>query len=128
MSLDNVKHLLSEAKRLISENRIPEAVEALYSAVELLITNLSFVHGLDVSKRAEKLGRWSVEYLDEALEELADMYGSDHRFLELWDLVWELRLEKSPNIDTVRRGIELLEQVIDRVEHGPRRRRRGRGR
>ncbi len=81
---------LDEGRALIGKDPV-QASEKLYKAAEEAVKALAVFYNLqDVLAGVEEKGRWTVSYLEKAVEAISERLGG--RFLQSWDNAWALHV------------------------------------
>ena len=81
---------LEEGKALVNRDPV-QASEKLYKAAEEAVKALAIFYNLqDVLAGVEEKGRWTVSYLEKAVEAISERLGG--WFLQSWDNAWALHV------------------------------------
>jgi hypothetical protein len=81
---------LGEGRALVNRDPI-QASEKLYKAAEEAVKALAIFYNLqDVLAGVEEKGRWTVSYLEKAVEAISERLGG--WFLQSWDNAWALHV------------------------------------
>ena len=81
---------LEEGKALVNRDPV-QASEKLYKAAEEAVKALAIFYNLqDILSRVEEKGRWTVSYLEKAVEAISERLGG--WFLQSWDNAWALHV------------------------------------
>jgi len=81
---------LDEGRALVNSDPV-QASEKLYKAAEEAVKALAIFYNLqDVLAGVEEKGRWTVSYLEKAVEAISEMLGG--WFGEAWDRAWALHV------------------------------------
>jgi hypothetical protein len=110
-----LRGFLNEGKGYIEQGDAVQASEKLYKVAEESIKALSQTCTRDIYEEAIKKGRWTTDLLFKAAEEM----GREIR--RYWDSAWTLHVqgfhEMKLNINSVRRRIEDIEELVNLVEN-----------
>ncbi len=81
---------LEEGRTLVDKDPV-QASEKLYKAAEEAVKALTIFYNLqDVLAGVEEKGRWTVSYLEKAVEAISERLGG--WFLQSWDNAWALHV------------------------------------
>jgi hypothetical protein len=81
---------LDEGRALVNRDPV-QASEKLYKAAEEAVKALAIFYNLqDILSRVEDKGRWTVSYLEKAVEAISERLGG--WFLQSWDNAWALHV------------------------------------
>jgi hypothetical protein len=81
---------LDEGRALVDKDPV-QASEKLYKAAEEAVKALAIFYNLqDVLAGVEEKGRWTVSYLEKAVEAISERLGG--WFLQSWDRAWALHV------------------------------------
>jgi triphosphoribosyl-dephospho-CoA synthetase len=86
-----VGRLVSEARTYLAKRDPVQASEKLYKAAEECVKALAGKLKLPVVEGVEKEGRWTTQYLFQAVRDLASTLGEDVR--NAWNAAWTLHVE-----------------------------------
>ncbi len=106
---ESIERIECRARQLLASSNIDR--DEAYRLVEWLFTELSSSIGSKFSKEASKRGTWSVELLDNAVDEIVDRCGGSYSVLELWEMAWEVRLGNGDPRELLRKLIEVIELI-----------------
>jgi hypothetical protein len=104
---------LGEGRALVNRDPI-QASEKLYKAAEEAVKALAIFYNLqDVLAGVEEKGRWTVSYLEKAVEAISEKLGG--WFGEAWDRAWALHVWGFHEAKLDSKAVEIRLPYIERM-------------
>jgi hypothetical protein len=104
---------LDEGRALVDRDPI-QASEKLYKAAEEAVKALAIFYNLqDVLSGVEGKGRWTVSYLEKAVEAISERLGG--WFLQSWDNAWALHVWGFHEAKLDSKAVEIRLPYIERM-------------
>jgi hypothetical protein len=104
---------LDEGRALVNRNPI-QASEKLYKAAEEAVKALAIFYNLqDVLAGVEEKGRWTVSYLEKAVEAISERLGG--WFLQSWDNAWALHVWGFHEAKLDSKAVEMRLPYVERM-------------
>ena len=104
---------LSEGRALVNRDPI-QASEKLYKAAEEAVKALAIFYNLqDVLAGVEEKGRWTVSYLEKAVEAISERLGG--WFLQSWDNAWALHVWGFHEAKLDSKAVEIRLPYVERM-------------
>jgi hypothetical protein len=104
---------LGEGRALVNRDPI-QASEKLYKAAEEAVKALAVFYNLqDVLAGVEEKGRWTVSYLEKAVEAISEKLGG--WFLQSWDNAWALHVWGFHEAKLDSKAVEIRLPYVERM-------------
>jgi hypothetical protein len=104
---------LGEGRALVNRDPI-QASEKLYKAAEEAVKALAVFYNLqDVLAGVEEKGRWTVSYLEKAVEAISERLGG--WFLQSWDNAWALHVWGFHEAKLDSKAVEIRLPYVERM-------------
>ena len=104
---------LGEGRALVNRDPI-QASEKLYKAAEEAVKALAVFYNLqDVLAGVEEKGRWTVSYLEKAVEAISEKLGG--WFLQSWDNAWALHVWGFHEAKLDSKAVEMRLPYVERI-------------
>jgi hypothetical protein len=104
---------LDEGRALVNRDPV-QASEKLYKAAEEAVKALAIFYNLqDVLAGVEEKGRWTVSYLEKAVEAISERLGG--WFLQSWDNAWALHVWGFHEAKLDSKAVEMRLQYVERM-------------
>jgi hypothetical protein len=104
---------LGEGKALVNRDPV-QASEKLYKAAEEAVKALAIFYNLqDVLAGVEEKGRWTVSYLEKAVEAISERLGG--WFGEAWDRAWALHVWGFHEAKLDSKAVEMRLPYVERM-------------
>jgi len=104
---------LGEGRALVNRDPI-QASEKLYKAAEEAVKALAIFYNLqDVLAGVEEKGRWTVSYLEKAVEAISERLGG--WFLQSWDNAWALHVWGFHEAKLDSKAVEIRLPYVERM-------------
>jgi hypothetical protein len=104
---------LGEGRALVGRDPI-QASEKLYKAAEEAVKALAVFYNLqDVLAGVEEKGRWTVSYLEKAVEAISERLGG--WFLQSWDNAWALHVWGFHEAKLDSKAVEIRLPYVERM-------------
>jgi hypothetical protein len=104
---------LEEGRALVSRDPV-QASEKLYKAAEEAVKALAIFYNLqDVLSGVEGKGRWTVSYLEKAVEAISERLGG--WFLQSWDNAWALHVWGFHEAKLDSKAVEIRLPYVERM-------------
>jgi len=104
---------LDEGRALVDKDPI-QASEKLYKAAEEAVKALAIFYNLqDILSRVEEKGRWTVSYLEKAVEAISERLGG--WFLQSWDNAWALHVWGFHEAKLDSKAVEMRLPYVERM-------------
>jgi hypothetical protein len=104
---------LGEGRALVGKDPV-QASEKLYKAAEEAVKALAIFYNLqDVLAGVEEKGRWTVSYLEKAVEAISERLGG--WFLQSWDNAWALHVWGFHEAKLDSKAVEIRLPYIERM-------------
>ena len=104
---------LEEGKTLLNRDPV-QASEKLYKAAEEAVKALAIFYNLqDVLAGVEEKGRWTVSYLEKAVEAISERLGGG--FLQSWDNAWALHVWGFHEAKLDSKAVEIRLPYVERM-------------
>jgi hypothetical protein len=104
---------LGEGRALVNRDPV-QASEKLYKAAEEAVKALAVFYNLqDVLAGVEEKGRWTVSYLEKAVEAISERLGG--WFLQSWDNAWALHVWGFHEAKLDSKAVEMRLPYVERI-------------
>jgi len=104
---------LGEGRALVDKDPV-QASEKLYKAAEEAVKALAIFYNLqDVLAGIEEKGRWTVSYLEKAVEAISERLGG--WFLQSWDNAWALHVWGFHEAKLDSKAVEIRLPYVERM-------------
>jgi hypothetical protein len=104
---------LDEGRALVNRDPV-QASEKLYKAAEEAVKALAIFYNLqDILSRVEEKGRWTVSYLEKAVEAISERLGG--WFGEAWDRAWALHVWGFHEAKLDSKAVEIRLPYVERM-------------
>jgi hypothetical protein len=104
---------LGEGRALVNRDPV-QASEKLYKAAEEAVKALAVFYNLqDVLAGVEEKGRWTVSYLEKAVEAISERLGG--WFLQSWDNAWALHVWGFHEAKLDSKAVEIRLPYVERI-------------
>jgi len=104
---------LDEGRALVDKDPV-QASEKLYKAAEEAVKALAIFYNLqDVLAGVEEKGRWTVSYLEKAVEAISERLGG--WFLQSWDRAWALHVWGFHEAKLDSKAVEIRLPYVERI-------------
>jgi hypothetical protein len=104
---------LGEGRALVNRDPV-QASEKLYKAAEEAVKALAIFYNLqDVLAGVEEKGRWTVSYLEKAVEAISERLGG--WFLQSWDNAWALHVWGFHEAKLDSKAVEIRLPYVERM-------------
>jgi hypothetical protein len=104
---------LGEGRALVDKDPV-QASEKLYKAAEEAVKALAVFYNLqDVLAGVEEKGRWTVSYLEKAVEAISERLGG--WFLQSWDNAWALHVWGFHEAKLDSKAVEIRLPYVERI-------------
>jgi hypothetical protein len=104
---------LGEGRALVDKDPV-QASEKLYKAAEEAVKALAIFYGLqDVLAGVEEKGRWTVSFLEKAVEAISERLGG--WFGEAWDRAWALHVWGFHEAKLDSKAVEIRLPYVERM-------------
>jgi hypothetical protein len=104
---------LGEGRALVGKDPV-QASEKLYKAAEEAVKALAIFYNLqDVLAGVEEKGRWTVSYLEKAVEAISERLGG--WFLQSWDNAWALHVWGFHEAKLDSKAVEIRLPYVERM-------------
>ncbi len=104
---------LDEGRALVNSDPV-QASEKLYKAAEEAVKALAIFYNLqDVLAGVEEKGRWTVSYLEKAVEAISERLGG--WFLQSWDNAWALHVWSFHEAKLDSKAVEIRLPYVERM-------------
>jgi hypothetical protein len=104
---------LGEGRALVGKDPV-QASEKLYKAAEEAVKALAIFYNLqDVLAGVEEKGRWTVSYLEKAVEAISERLGG--WFLQSWDNAWALHVWGFHEAKLDSKAVEMRLPYVERI-------------
>jgi hypothetical protein len=111
--LELSRRYFGEGRALVNRDPV-QASEKLYKAAEEAVKALAIFYDLqDVLAGVEEKGRWTVSYLEKAVEAISERLGG--WFLQSWDNAWALHVWGFHEAKLDSKAVEMRLQYVERM-------------
>ncbi len=111
--LELSRRYFGEGRALVDKDPV-QASEKLYKAAEEAVKALAIFYNLqDVLAGVEEKGRWTVSYLEKAVEAISERLGG--WFLQSWDNAWALHVRGFHEAKLDPKAVEMRLPYVERM-------------
>ena len=111
--LELSRRYFGEGRALVGKDPV-QASEKLYKAAEEAVKALAIFYNLqDVLAGVEEKGRWTVSYLEKAVEAISERLGG--WFLQSWDNAWALHVWGFHEAKLDSKAVEMRLPYVERI-------------